>query len=306
LNINKPLDSLVSVIIPTYNHAHFLGRALQSVLNQTYTDLEVIVIDNHSADNTDDVVQRFTDPRITLLKIHNNGVIAASRNMGIRFAKGEWIAFLDSDDIWYPKKLQHCIQKIKTDYDLVCHGEMWVSEKEGLPRLREVFYGPETRASFHALLFEGNSISTSAVVVRRKQLEMVGGFDECPDLITAEDYHLWLKIARVGARIGFVREILGEYSIHNDNTSKAALRNMQAVRTAFEKVYSEVAIHPLKMQVQAWRRRAIIEYSGGRGFQDNEEYQKAYPWFLKAIIRWPFIPKFYAALLLNVLHCRPA
>lgn len=298
--MNAITGPLVSVVIPTYNHAYFLGRALQSVLDQTYTNWEAIIVDNHSLDNTDEIVRSFEDPRITLLKIHNNGVIAASRNMGIRAAKGEWIAFLDSDDLWYPTKLELCLQKIASGYDLVCHGEIWVSEQGGVKKLRKVLYGPEARATFHKLLFEGNCISTSAVVVNRRSLEAVGGFDESQDLITAEDYHLWLKLAQAGARIGFLHEILGEYTIHAVNASKAALRNMQAVRFVFEKAYTDLEAHSIKTCVQAWRRRAIIDYGGARGLQNNKEHLKACSWFLKAIVRWPFNPKFYVAILLNV------
>ena len=104
--MNDVANPLISVVIPTYNHAHYLGCALESVLNQTYTNWEAIVIDNHSTDNTDEVMASFTDPRITYLKIHNNGVIAASRNAGILTAKGKWVAFLDSDDRWYPRKFE--------------------------------------------------------------------------------------------------------------------------------------------------------------------------------------------------------
>ena len=98
--MNATATPLVSVIIPTYNQAHYLVRALQSVLDQTYINWEAIVIDNYSTDNTDEVMADFADPSVTYLKIHNNGVIAASRNEGIRAAKGEWVAFLDSDDWW--------------------------------------------------------------------------------------------------------------------------------------------------------------------------------------------------------------
>jgi len=181
-----------------------------------------------------------------------------------------------------------------------CVGLVWVSEQDGVKKSRKVLYGPEARATFHRLLFEGNCISTSAVVVSRRSLEAVGGFDESQDLITAEDYHLWLKLAQAGVRIGFLREILGEYTIHSVNASKAALRNMQAVRVIFEKTYAELEAHSLKTRIQAWRRRAIIDYGGARGLQDNKEYLKACSWFLKAIVRWPFNPKFYAAILLNV------
>ena len=97
---------LVSVVIPSFNHAGFIARAMQSVVEQTYPNWEMVVVDNHSQDDTDRVVGGFDDIRIRLFKIHNQGVIAASRNLGIREARGEWIAFLDADDCWYPRKLE--------------------------------------------------------------------------------------------------------------------------------------------------------------------------------------------------------
>ena len=114
-------NPLISVVIPTYKHAHLIGRALKSVINQTYTNWEIIVVDNHSPDETDQVVQSFLDSRIRLLKIHNKGIIATSRNMGIREAKGEWIAFVDSDDWWVSNKLQECVAHITKDVDLIYH-----------------------------------------------------------------------------------------------------------------------------------------------------------------------------------------
>jgi glycosyltransferase involved in cell wall biosynthesis len=294
----------VSVVIPTYNHAQFIGHALASVCAQTFADWEAIVVNNFSTDDTESVVAAVADPRIRLVNFANHGVIAASRNHGMALARGEFVAFLDSDDCWYPQKLEHCLKMMASGYDVVCHGEAWVSERDSARRVREVFYGPESRASFESLLFDGNCISTSAVVVRRQHLEAVAGFDESEALITAEDYHLWLKLARAAAKIGFVHEILGEFRIHDGNNSKAALRNMRAVRAAFEKIYAESIEHSLMDRLQAWRRRAIIDYSGGRGLQDNGEHCAAWAWFLKAIVRWPFVPKFYAALLLNALHRR--
>ena len=118
--MNDTVSPLVSVVIPSYNHGRFLGRALQSVLDQTYTNSEVIVVDNHSTDNTDEVMASFADQRITYLKIHNNGIIAASRNAGLRLAKGEWIAFLDSDDYWSGNKLEQCILN-RSNNDVIYH-----------------------------------------------------------------------------------------------------------------------------------------------------------------------------------------
>lgn len=297
---DQAVSPLVSVIIPTYNHAHFLGRALQSVLDQTYTNWEAIVVDNHSQDNTDGIVRSYEDQRITLLKIHNNGVISASRNMGIRAAHGNWIAFLDSDDVWYPTKLEHCLAKLNEGFDLVCHGERWLGEG----RDRDVYYGPEARASYQSLLFEGNCISTSAVVVRREHVEAVGGFNEDPDVITAEDYDLWLRLARTTTRIGFVPQILGEYLIHGGNNSKAALRNMEAVQAVICHHFSMLQVS----ERQPWRERrrlAIASYGGARGLQDSGQHRAAWRYFLKAILQYPFLPKIYIAMLLNAIGRRP-
>ena len=98
--MNLKSKPFVSVVIPTYNHAKFLGKALESVIYQTYRNWEVIVIDNKSTDGTRQVIENYKDPRIQYFKISNDGIIAKSRNLGINVAKGEWIAFLDSDDWW--------------------------------------------------------------------------------------------------------------------------------------------------------------------------------------------------------------
>ena len=184
---DKPL---FSIVIPTYNHAHFIGRALQSVIDQTYTNWEAIVIDNHSEDNTDNVVHSFNEPRITLLKIHNKGVIAASRNMGINAAKGIWIAFLDSDDWWTPNKLNVCYRLINDHVDLIYHR---------LKIVRKIpdFFSRKTIKSWQVktpviidLLVNSNPIPNSSVVVRKSLLNQIGGIIENEEMITSEDLSL--------------------------------------------------------------------------------------------------------------------
>lgn len=96
----------VSVVIPTYNRAHLVGRAIQSVLNQTYQDFEIIVVDDGSTDNTEEVVKSFNDPRIRYIRHDQNRGGSAARNTGIKMARGEYIAFQDSDDEWLPEKLE--------------------------------------------------------------------------------------------------------------------------------------------------------------------------------------------------------
>ena len=121
---------LVSVIVPTYNHATHLSRALRSVFKQTYKNWELIVVDNHSTDNTEALVKSFNSSRIKYLKINNHGVIAVSRNAGIEVAEGEWIAFLDSDDFWSEDKIEACLMMNGADF--IYHQVMFIQGKKGI------------------------------------------------------------------------------------------------------------------------------------------------------------------------------
>ena len=218
--MNKSSAPLVTVVIPTYNHARYLKRAIQSILDQSYMNWELIIIDNHSTDNTDQVIAFFQDTRITYLKIHNDGIIAKSRNAGIRLAKGEWIAFLDSDDLWYPKKLQTAIEVIRYDssIDVCCNNEFQVDEVKKIKK--KLIYGPYCCNFYRKLLVNGNCLSTSATMVKREFLKKnTMLFRENKEFVTVEDYDFWMLLARAGANFKFIKSIQGEYTIHNNNAS---------------------------------------------------------------------------------------
>ena len=102
-------DGLVSIIMPSWNTGRYIAESIQSVLNQTYQNWELIIVDDCSTDNTDQVVAAFCDDRIRYLHNEHNSGAALTRNYALREAKGEWIAFLDSDDLWTPEKLEHQI-----------------------------------------------------------------------------------------------------------------------------------------------------------------------------------------------------
>ena len=210
----------VSVIIPTYNHAHYLSRALQSALSQSYNNFEVIVIDNHSKDNTDEVMRRFVGPQVTLLKIHNEGVIASSRNMGIRAAQGEWIAFLDSDDWWYPNKLQICFEHINDKTDFIYHDLRIIREKPSLFQNKLSKSRKLNPPVLEDLLVNGNIICTSSVVVRKNLLDQISGINESPAIIAAEDYNTWLRIAQITDCFCYIPKSLGCYMLHSQGISR--------------------------------------------------------------------------------------
>lgn len=208
----------VSVVIPTFNRARDLDRALASVIAQTCPDWEAVVVDNHSTDDTDGVVARFREARIRLLKIHNRGVIAASRNLGISQAIGEYVAFLDSDDWWSPRKLEESCLALDRGADVVYHDLFVVRharQRVFLTRTRTRDLG---RPVFDDLIDRGNALSNSSVVIRKNVLDAIGRLSEDATLISWEDYDAWLRVSRVTERFERIRT-LGYYWLGGGNVS---------------------------------------------------------------------------------------
>lgn len=213
---NAPSEPLITVVIPTFNHAQFLKKAIQSVINQTYAHWEIIVVDNNSIDNTHEVLDSFSDSRITTLKVNNAGSIALSRNVGLVNAKGEWIAFLDSDDWWTPNKLTVCSRFFTKDNDLIYHnlGVSDSSVKGNTIKSRQV-----KSPVLLDLLLRGNTIATSSVVVRRSILDLISGMREDISLAGTEDYNTWLRISLLTEGFTRIPKILGFYRLHGENLS---------------------------------------------------------------------------------------
>jgi len=291
----------VTVVIPTYNQASYLREALVSLRRQTTPDWEAIVINNCSVDETESVVESFQDSRIRLINFRNHGVIAASRNKGINMARGKFVAFLDSDDVWYPEKLTHCLSVLSQyDADVICHGEVW----EGADGYRrEVLYAPKGQLSYRELLLGGNRLSTSAVIVRRSMLVYVGGFSENPEFVTAEDYDLWLRLSNVGARFVFVHDVLGKYRIHAEGNSRSIIKNTNAIRAVIDHHLDTFANGTLSA-MEKRRAKALVWYGGGREFQKQRKRTRAFILLSRSILLFPFFPRSYAAFLMNFLPFR--
>ena len=211
---------LVSVVIPSYNHARYLGRALQSLIDQTYSNWNAIIVDNHSTDNTDEVVASFSDFRISFLKIHNGGVIGASRNVGIYASRGEWIAFLDSDDWWKPEKLLTCVKQIQDKVDFIYHDAKIIRSSFSLLKKRNLKSRKLRKPILMDLLNNGNIICNSTVLVRKSILIRVGGVSEKINMISSEDYNTWLKVSEITDGFVHIPKYLGYYAVHQNNISK--------------------------------------------------------------------------------------
>jgi len=181
----------VSVIIPTFNRAMKTARAVASVLYQTYTDYEIIVVDDGSQDNTEDILSQF-GRRLRYIALPFNQGVSVARNRGIRESQAQWVAFLDSDDYWLPQKLEVQMAFFKSRPEtLICQTqEIWIRNgRYANPKKRHLkpsgdLFEPSLRLCL---------VSPSAVMLRRSLMEEVGLFDE--DLPVCEDYDLWLRIA---------------------------------------------------------------------------------------------------------------
>lgn len=294
--------SKVSVIIPTYNSARYLPEAIESVIGQTYQDFEIIVVDDGSTDNTQEVVENALQGysnKILYFYQENQGH-AITRNVGIRHSVGEYIAFLDADDKWAPNKLErqmtyldghptvghvHCA-RIRVDKD----GDLLPT-----PRVSIQFLSGNI---FYHLLLRKAHICTSSVVCRKECLNNVGYFDEhFPDKIGGEDRDLWLRIAKKYP-IGYIDEPLVYYRYFTNSLSKTRGResiikgryyvinkNLNEEKNRFRKTF-------IKMQAYSSVHQELI-YSA---LAENNFFD-ALTECVKAICRFPFQVKIYFKLL---------
>ncbi|NLD44972.1 MAG: glycosyltransferase [Chloroflexi bacterium] len=202
----------VSVIIPTYNRAGYLALALRSIARQSLRPAEVIVVDDGSTDDTQNVV-RASGLDVRYLRQNHEGV-AAARNRGVRAATGDLIAWLDSDDLWEPSFLATLVPLLTANdgWDGVYCGASTIDAAgDPLPQVQDRVAPPE---QLYDALLEGNFIMTPALVLRKRCLAKAGPFAALP---TCEDYDMWLRLARAGALVG-VRDILIKCRVHGGNT----------------------------------------------------------------------------------------
>lgn len=208
----------VTVIVTTYNRAKLLSETISSILNQSFADFELIIVDNMSEDATQGYVTGLNDRRIRFFKNPNNGIIAVNRNFGIKRARGKYIAFCDDDDLWFPDKLKTQVEFMESNPDVgltFSNAETFGDGATG----RAIYAKGESESvkDFNSLL-RGNKIAAFTVMAAKNCLDDVGLFDESPELKSIEDYDLWLRVARKYA-LACMPQMLGRYRVHSARTS---------------------------------------------------------------------------------------
>ena len=214
-------NPLVSIIIPFYNSEKYIKRSLESILGQTYKNLEIILIDDGSTDRTVEIVKSYKDPRIIYLFQKNQGQ-GPARNNGIKKSQGEYITFLDADDYYFPEKVEKQVRFLENhpEYQAVyCNALHFYSDNP------TVFF--KKKGNFHSGdifkdLLESSYINLNTIMVSRQILDKAGLFNEnryCP-----EDWELWLKISRAGFQFGYLDEDLVKVEIRPDSNTTMAIQ----------------------------------------------------------------------------------
>jgi glycosyltransferase involved in cell wall biosynthesis len=241
--------SLVSVIIPNYNYARFLSKAINSVLAQTYPNIEIIVVDDGSTDNSLAILARYED-RVQVLAQANQGV-ARARNNGVARSSGEYLAFLDADDLWLPAKIEKQVELFEKNTALgLVHVGIEDRDVEG-NLLATKLVGMEGWVAPELLRFQKPVIlgGGSGFMIRRANFAETGGFD--PRLSTSAD---WEFLYRVTSRyeVGFIKEVLMVYRIHGSNMHGNVAAMGHDVKIGLEKAFEDRSPKVQKMRRECY------------------------------------------------------
>ena len=274
----------VSVIVPTYNCATYLPDAIDSVLAQTFKDFEIIIVDDGSTDNTREVVKKY-GLQIKYIYQENKGPSAA-RNLGIQSSNGQYIAFLDSDDIWLPQKLELQMNEFlkSPSTGLVTCGRYNIDSNGALQEcLCDISYISRTKALdlflTKNILHGGNS----QVVIKRECLDKVGLFDE--ELHVAEDWDLWLKICKQYDFKGLNKPLV-KIRIRENSQSSYGDKNLKNELKYLDRIFAD----------SVFKRRWIIKrkaysyryFSASWAFYKSGDFEKAKHYILKSMCLYPF------------------
>lgn len=264
----------VSIIIPTYNRSHILGRAIDSVLKQTFTDYELLIIDDASTDGTEDLVKKYNDNRIQYYKHDRNKGAPAARNTGLRFARGEFIAFLDSDNEWLPDRLRKQVEMFLQVGDAV--GVIYANNKViDEVNHKEYVWAFGLKGNLYREFLQRPFMDFITPLIRKSCFDKIGPMDE-----KVPSYQEWDTFLRISKYYDFdyVPEILAVYYFHKGNTySQDAMRIVNGYSYVFKKHKQEM--------LSVFTPRVLIEHykNIGRNYKNGKAYIKM---FINYYLAW--------------------
>lgn len=294
----------VSVITPTFRNPAMMREAVKSALAQTMPELEVLIVDDGSQDDTPEVVEKCfgQDPRVRYFYKENGGM-GDARNFGIKKARGEWIAFLDHDDIWLPEKLEEQMRVLAADPEAgMCFSdaEHWGGPKDGSTVLGNNFSGDTSLRNY----LDGCFIPMLSSVVRKTVFEKLGPFRTEPEFFGVDDAEFWMRFL-MSEKAVFVDRVLCRYRVHESNVHvrmhSEMLRNILGV---YRLHYDELKKRGFESQVK--RRMDRLHRKAAEGFFREGRYVEARPHILAWLKSRPLRSKPYRYLLRSYFNPPPA
>jgi glycosyltransferase involved in cell wall biosynthesis len=281
----------VSVVLPTYNRAHLLPKAVESVLAQSYSDFELIIVDDGSKDSTKSVVEAIKDPRVRYIQHDTNRGLAAGRNTGARAAVGKFIANQDSDDMWLPGKLGHEVQALEQAPREVgvVYSRLEKVFPDGRIAVLPLLPAPMPSGNIYKTMLEGNFITMQVSLMRKECFEAVGGFDE--QVIALQDWDFWIRVTEKYQFVG-VPEVGARATISPDSITKNKLKRLQAREFIFNK-HSEA----FKQYPEIYAKHA---FSVGHAYALRGTMDKAHTYLKKAMGAQNTTVKYTLAYLLSL------
>lgn len=283
-------DSLVSVVLPTFNRARLIGRAIQSILSQNYTNFELIIVDDCSRDNTEKVITSFHDERIRYIRHEKNKGAVAARNTGIRAARGEYVAFQDSDDEWLPEKLgkqMKVFESAPLDFGVV-YTSYWLIDNGTITYYPPLDIVKQTEGNIHDALLVTNFINTPTAVVKRECFEKAGMFENLPRL---QEWGLWLRISKY-----YKFKHINEALINAYRQSDSISRNMDALIVArkyiLNKYFGEISKKPKLLRQHYFDIGTFLCLNG--------EIAEGRKYFFRAMRTNPIDPKLQLSTLTSI------
>ncbi len=272
------MTPLVSVVIVTYNKADTLGEAIESVLRQTYRQTEILVVDDGSTDATATRVRPYLD-RVRYVPKPNGGT-GSARNLGIREARGEFVAFLDGDDLWLPRKVEVQMEAFRREPEILasqCGACCVDAQLKQVLEVRHCHPARDTLLRF--LLFDNLPAFSSTLVARRRAFERVGGFGE--DLVILSDWDMACRLARAGT-LRSVPQVLVLYRQYPKNQSRDVGIHWEPGVRSLERFFSDPFLDP-SIRAQAPRVWARFYAMMAGGYVRNREWKRAAAWAARAV-----------------------
>lgn len=301
---------IVSIVLPTYNRAYIISRAIGSILNQTFTDFELIVVDDGSVDNTKEVIDAFKDSRIKYVCHEKNKGISAARNTGTALAQGAFIAGQDSDDMWLPQYLERALKVFATVGPRV--GVVYTRIQKKMRDGTIVLVPPldfyPTSGNLHEKLLEGNFITMQAAIMRRECFDSIGGFEKNREFDSIYEWSFLLSLSQ-RYEFAFVPDVGLEITVFEDSVTSNQAKRLRARELTFLKHLKEFERYP-----RIYARNA---YNIGHAYAIRGEKLRArrYLWwslkkkptmralgaFMLAVLPVPNLYKFFASLYSRII-----